>query len=274
VSSLPQGGFGERKEAGRRRALIIGGMVLLAIVAWAYAVLSYGGDEAGAGKDGPADGRPAGQVGRASSLAADDGGPEAVPDENASAGDAPSDAQAPGDGSPPGAEPPAPAPSSGGSHDHPEGATNEPGSYDPLGTGATAGDLAGVDRERVEFAAKRFVSAAYGYSGDDEDAYNQAVGQTVAWPVFYDSEGSEEIERYAKQVEETGTKSGALLTRFEALETSPDSVEGYAYFETGSGYGPNGGLTGEKLGYRQHMTLRRSGAAWKVEATEKIEETR
>jgi hypothetical protein len=253
--------------------LVVGGVVFLVIMVWSYAVLSYGGDEAGANKDGSADGRPAGQAGRASSPAADDGGPEAVPDDNASAGGSPSDGQAPG-GASPGAEPPAPSPSSAEPHDHPEGATNEPGSYDPLGTGASAGDLAKVDEERVRFAAARFVSAAYGYSGDDEDAYNQAVGQTVAWPVFYDSEGSEEIKRYAKQVEESGTKSAALLTRFEVLESSPDRVEGYAYFETGSGYGPNGELTGKKLGYRQHMTLRRTGATWKVEATEKIEETR
>lgn len=270
MSGLPQGGFGERKQAGRRRALVVGGVVFLGIVVWSYVVLSYGGNEAGAGKNGPEGDQAAEQAERASLPAEDE--PEDVPDDNASADEAQPEDRVPG--SDPPSEDPAPAYAPASEpQGYSDGATNEPGSYDPLGTGASAGDLAQVDKERIQFAAKRFVSAAYGYSGDDEDAYNQAVGQTVAWPVFYDSEGSKEIGRYAAQVEERGTRSAALLTRFETTKTSPDRVEGYAYFETGSGYGQNGELTGRKLGYRQRMTLRRSGAVWKVEATDNIEET-
>lgn len=270
MSGLPQGGFGVRKQAGRRRALVAGGMVLLLTIVWSYAVISYGGDEEGAGENGSEGDRVAGQAGRASSPAENE--PEAVPDDNASAGETQPEDRVPSAG--PSSEDPAPADApTPQPREHPDGATNEPGSYDPLGTGASAGDLAQVDQERVRFAAKQFVSAAYGYSGDDKDAYNQAVGQTAAWPVFYDSEGSKEIERYAAQVEESGAESAALLTRFAVLKTSPDRVEGYAYFETGSGYGRDGELTGKKLGYRQRMTLQRSGAVWKVEATDKIEET-
>jgi hypothetical protein len=129
-----------------------------------------------------------------------------------------------------------------------------------------------VDEERVRFAAARFVTAAYGYSGHDEDAYNQGVGETVAWPVFYESPGSEEIGRFAAQVGDTGTKSAALLTRFERTGGGPTTVTGYAYFETGEGYASEGELTGAKRSYRQQMTLVRSGGAWVVKATNAIEE--
>lgn len=156
--------------------------------------------------------------------------------------------------------------------DQPVGATNEPGGYDPLGTGASAGDLAPIDEKRLRFAAGRYISAAYGYSGNDKDAYNQGVGATVVWPDFFDSEGSSETERYAKQVEESGTKSGAVLTEFEPVEVSADRATAYAYFETGSGYTKSGGLSGETQAYRQKMILARTGATWKVLAVEKIEE--
>ena len=124
----------------------------------------------------------------------------------------------------------------------------------------------------MRFASARFVTAAYGYSGHDEDAYNQGVGQTVAWPVFYESPGSKEIERYAAQVRGTGTKSAALLIRFERIDGGPTTVTGYAYFQTGGGYGANAELTGNKISYRQQMTLVRSGGTWVVKATNAIEE--
>ena len=110
--------------------------------------------------------------------------------------------------------------------------------------GASEGDLAPIDEKRLRFAAERYISAAYGYSGNDKDAYNQGVGATVVWPDFFDSEGSSETERYAKQVEESGTKSGAVLTEFEPEEVSADRATAYAYFETGSGYTKDGGLAG------------------------------
>ena len=120
-----------------------------------------------------------------------------------------------------------------------------PGNYDPLGADASEGDLAALDEERLRFAASNYISAAYGYTGDDADAYNQGVGATVVWPDFFDSEGSSETKRYAEQVGESGTKSGAALTEFETLEITEDRATAYAYFETGSGYASDGSLTGE-----------------------------
>ena len=76
MSGLPQGGFGERKQTGRRRVLVAGGMVLLLTIVWSYAVLSYGSDEEGAGENGSEGDRTAGQAEHASSPAEDE--PEAI----------------------------------------------------------------------------------------------------------------------------------------------------------------------------------------------------
>ena len=321
MSTLPRNGFEDRSRtpSTRRKPLIIGGIVLLFVLVWSYAVLSYGGEAGGEAGGGPSGGAGGGttaagseQAGSGSASGATTGGttaafgdePSAVPDEAAYAesGSAGGDTSteiptgtttgpATGDatgGAGNGLEQ-SPSPSSNGdngnddtgqespdtphSHDHAEGAANEPGSYDPLGTGASAGDLAPVDEERLRYAASSFISTAYGYSGNDVDEYNQNVAQTVVWPQFYQSQGSSEVERYATQVGEGGTKSAALMGEFETLETDPDRITGYAYFETGSGYSEDGTLEGEIQAYRQEMTLVRSGATWKVRSVEKIEET-
>ena len=311
MSTLPRNGFEDRSRTSstRRKPLIIGGIVLLFILVWSYAVLSYGGEAGGGPPDGAGGETTSGgaeQAGFASgattggTTAALGDEPSAVPDEAAYAESGSADGStsteipagtttgtATGDAG--NGPEQSPSPSSSGdngdndtgqespdtphSHDHAEGAANEPGSYDPLGTGASAGDLAPVDEERLRYAASSFISTAYGYSGNDVDEYNQNVAQTVVWPQFYQSDGSSEVERYATQVGEGGTKSAALMGEFETLETDPDRISGYAYFETGSGYSDDGTLEGEIQAYRQEMTLVRSGATWKVRAVEKIEET-
>ncbi|MGB3635934.1 MAG: hypothetical protein WA982_17995 [Rubrobacteraceae bacterium] len=287
MSTLPRDGFAGRGQGTRRKPLIIGGVVLALIAIWSYGVLSYGGGEQ-AKSTSPKDGGATTEQTAAS----------AVPDEpayaeggstNGSGGGSTggtatgadnTEGQSSGDSgnrddetaggaqqepSPAGGQQPA-------QHNHPVGAANEPGNYDPLGTGASEGDLAPIDEERLRFAAGNYISAAYGYSGDDKDAYNQGVGATVVWPDFFDSEGSSETERYAEQVKESGTKSGAVLTEFETLEITEDRATAYAYFKTGSGYASDGSLTGETQAYRQKMTLARTGATWKVLGVEKIEE--
>lgn len=293
MSTLPRDGFNGRGRGVRRKPLIIGGVVLALIIVWSYAVLSYGGGEqarstapqgggatreqaaveqttASAVPDEPAyaegDGNAGSTNGSTSTGDNDSGGQASSGEAGSGAGEASGDAQQ--EPSPAGGQEPAPHEQ----HDHPVGATNEPGNYDPLGTDAAEGDLAALDEERLRFAAGNYISAAYGYTGDDADAYNQGVGANVVWPDFFDSEGSSEIERYAEQVGESGTKSGSLLTELETLEITEDRVTAYAYFETGSGYTGDGGLKGETQAYRQKMTLARTGATWKVLGVEKIEE--
>lgn len=284
MSTLPGGGFGGGRSGGRRKPLVIGGVVLVLIVVWSYVVLSYGGQEQTRSAGPENSGVTAVQTADADERAA-------VPDEPAYAeGDGEdgstmdrsggsTENQRPSsdnDGGDRGRQSEgAPGSEDGsGAHDHAGGATNEPGSYDPLGTGTSEGDLAPLDKKRLRYAAARFVSAAYGYSGSDKDAYNQGVGSAVVWPDFYESQDASEIRRYAKQVENSGTESAARLTDLEITETTPDRATGYAYFETGPGYGKSGAVTGEKQAYRQFMTLARSGSVWKVAAVNEIEETR
>jgi hypothetical protein len=280
MSGLPQGGFRQRKQTGRRRVLLACGALFVLLIVWSYAVLSYDGGDDAPDRSAPSGSRAAPSDGGAGEAAGNvpGSGREAVPDDAAyaedGAGDQPDGDAAGGAGpeeDPAAGETGATEPSRAGVGD----GSSEPEGYrpDPLGTGASASDLAPVDEQRVRFAVARFVTAAYGYSGDDEHAYNQEVGSTVAWPVFYESPGSREIKRYAARVGESGTESAALLTRFELTKSGGTTASGYAYFETGEGYGPDGGLTGRKLSYRQKMTLARSGGAWIVKHTDEIEET-
>jgi hypothetical protein len=259
--SLPQGGFAERGRTGWRRVLVIGAIVFLALIAWTYAVLTYGGDETdGSANEAAQDSSP----GAGQSASAPSGG-QGVGSETSDA-DSTIDLASVSAG--------APASSSASTRAAPSGEEQGAGgsSYDPLGTGARPGDLTKVDEERARFAAAQFITAAYGYTGDDKDAYNQGVGDTVVWPDFYQTEGSKEIERYAAQVEKTGTKSAAKLTRLDLQQTSPYSASGYAYFETAEGYSAGGEIMGQRRAYRQHMTLRRTDATWSVKVTGPIQE--
>lgn len=250
--SLPQGGFGGRERPGRRRAVVVAAAVLALAAGWGYLVVSWGEE-----------GSATAASERTSSGEETRRQAQAVPDE-------PAYATTPEEQTPSEARSEA---RTSETHEHPEGAAHEPGSYDPLGTGASPDDLSEIDWERVRFAAAEFISAAYGYSGEDPDEYNQGVGETVVWPAFYSSAGAGQVSRYAEQVEKTGTRSAARLTRFEVEETAPGSVTGYAYFETGEGHDPRTGkLTGERLAYRQEMTLARSGASWKVRSIGEVEE--
>lgn len=254
--SLPQGGFGGRERPGARRTVVVAAAVLLTALGWGYLVASWGGGEEPATAV-PEDTRAA--EGTAQPAAREE--TQAVPDEAAYAA-APEDRQAPsrgeGETTP---ETPATAPPQPG--DRSDEATPESASPGPSGT----------EGERVRFAAAEFVSAAYGYSGGDPDAYNQAVGRTVVWPAFYHSAGAAEVTRYAGQVENVGTRSAARLTRFEEQETTPENATGYAYFETGAGYDERTGeLTGARVAYRQRMTLSRIGETWKVESAGEVEE--
>lgn len=274
--SLPQGGFAQDRRSGRRRALIVAGIVVAGLIAWTYAVMSYGGGIAQDGAAAPREGNEAAQVstpqaGQSSSAqaSAPNDGPEAEGALSAEGATGHSESAPAGAPASAPSSTPASAPSGGGGGSS-GGSSGD--SYDPLGRGASPGDLTKVDQERARFAAAQFVTAAYGYSGSDKDAYNQGVGDTVVWPGFYQSEGSKEIEHYASQVGRSGTKSAAKLTRLQVRQTSPYSASGYAYFETGAGYGADGNLTGERRAYRQHVTLQRAGAAWSVKATGPIQE--
>ena len=224
--SLPQDGFNNRGSS-RRKVTVIVALAAFALVAWIYVVLSFGGE----GEQTAAE-VTSGVTSETSTRGSETGDSEqAVPDGPAYA-TTPDDqrtsldnAQVQQDEQQDDQRDQQQLPSypedMRASSDAPRGAENEPGSYDPLGTGPDPGDLAQIDEERLRFAAGQFVTAAYGYTGKDRDEYNQGVGKTVVWPVFFHSAGSEEITRYAKQVEQNGTTSAARLTDFEVTNPTP-----------------------------------------------------
>ena len=156
----------------------------------------------------------------------------------------------------------------------PGGATDEPAGHDPLGIQNRRVPLTPADEDRIEGAAARFVAAAYGYSGKNRDEYLDALNALLAPQKFYASPGSEEIERLSEQVETTGTKGAAKMSAFEIERVEGERVEGYAYFETADSYDRYGGLVGDEKGYRQRLTLARSGAIFKVETAGEVQEVR
>jgi hypothetical protein len=156
----------------------------------------------------------------------------------------------------------------------PGGATDEPAGHDPLGIQNQEVPFTPADEARVEAAAARFVAAAYGYSGEDRDEYLDALNALLVPQKFYASPGSQEIERLSEQVETTGTKGAAKISAFEIERAEGERVEGYAYFETADSYDRYGGLVGDEKGYRQRLTLVRSGAMFLVEAAGEVQEVR
>jgi hypothetical protein len=156
----------------------------------------------------------------------------------------------------------------------PGGATDEPAGYDPLGIQDRRVPLTPADENRAEGAAARFVAAAYGYSGEDRDEYLDALNALLVPQKFYASPSSKEIERLSEQVETTGTKGAAKMSAFEIEKVEGEHVEGYAYFETADSYDRYGRLVGDEKGYRQRLTLVRSGAIFLVEAAGEVQEVR
>ncbi len=264
--SLPQGGFGGRGRSGARGTVMLAAAVVLSVIGWGYLVLTWGGEERAT--TAPEDTRVVALTALPEAKREE---PQAVPDEAVYAAPL-KESKAPPEGEE-GTTPEGPAGAAQKPGDRSEGASAEPVSPDPSGSGVRVEDRAETGGERIRFAAAEFVSAAYGYSGEDPDAYNQGVGRTVVWPAFFDSAGAAETTRYAEQVESAGTRSAARLTRFEAEETTPENATGHAYFETGEGYDPRTGeLTGQRVAYRQRMTLSRIGETWKVESAGEVEE--
>lgn len=282
--SLPQGGCESREKTGRRKLLIWCAVLVVFVAGWALLVLGWGGSakEAanGASELEVAQIRDAGDGSDAGGATGkeQDSETSSVPEESAYAED---------EGVSEGQDNTAPDGDGGmlegsgggltgeslGRQDETgaQGATNEPGVYDPLGTGASSTDLAPTNEARVRYAAEKFVMAAYGYTGSDAAEYLAGVAETSLSPDLSLSAGGKEISRYAEQVEKSGTKSAAVLTDFEFTETSKESVTGVANFEIGEGYGPDGDLEGEILAYAQEMTLSDMGAMWKVKVTQEIE---
>ena len=145
----------------------------------------------------------------------------------------------------------------------PEGATNEPGIYDPLETGAKPGDLSETQKRRINMAATNFVLAAYGYTGDKEKEYTTPLNRTIFPYQFYESPGAAYVNDYRRRIKDGGVKSSAVAERFELKESSLEEAKGVVHF-----------VVEDDLGKRrmtQELTLYPHRAIWRVSAAGEIE---
>lgn len=178
----------------------------------------------------------------------------------------PSSAPAPAtDVEPPGAEevdrePAESSPERSGADEAPaRGEPDEPGNYDPLGTGASSSDLSETEKGRIELAAGQFVIHAYGFTGRGAKArkqYEAGISRTVLVPGFYDSEGAAVLAGLARKVEADGTRSTAHLVSFEFDASTLTEARGAATFVVRSG--------GGEQRYLQDLRIGRRGDIWRV----------
>lgn len=156
----------------------------------------------------------------------------------------------------------------------PGGAKGEPSGYDPLGKGTDGPVLSETQLERAELAVSNYVTAVYGYSGDDDAEYQKKVGEAVVFPGFFSSPGAESVREVQRRIERSpdGVTSGATLKGFAVEQQTDEQIEGVAYFEVGervafSKTDPSGvSLEGEITRYAQPLDLRLYGPQWRVTA--------
>lgn len=161
---------------------------------------------------------------------------------------------------------------SGGEGSYGQGAVNERAGFDPLNKNAKPGDLTETDRDRARLTVWKFVSSAYGFSGNDKTAYARGVEQNVVLPDFYESPGGEAIAQRVQNFEEEEVSGAAKLEDFEIESTDPERVVGTASYVTGESFARSGDLRGDKSEYRQRITIVPQGEIYKVSAASEREE--
>lgn len=126
---------------------------------------------------------------------------------------------------------------------------------DPLGKDPEPGDLTETQEERVESAADRFVTAAFGYTGNSEREYRKGILDAALARGLYRSPGGKKIQKYAKAAGEDGITAAAVMDRFEITRTDPNQVEGIAHFRVGREYNQYAEIRGESTAFTQKLTL-------------------
>lgn len=286
----------------KRNALIIAAIAVIALVAWIGAALALGTGSSGEGGSGgeqaQAPETTAGEQTAPETTERDDGPQQEGEQQQAvsegeDAGpppthpDVPSEPSPPGDWqqgeAPEGGEPPvannldsgssSSGSSSGNSSDG--GNSGDAGSgegeeygFDPLGKNPKPGDLTETQSQRVKDTADRFITAAYGYTGNSTEDYEAGIEQAALTHGLYRSPGGERIQEYAKAAGEEGITSAAVMDRFEITSTSTGRVEGVAYFEVGSSYNRYAELTGDTTAFEQKLTLAPMQGSYRVIAAE------
>lgn len=133
---------------------------------------------------------------------------------------------------------------------------NERAGTEQAANGSSSEEAGAVSDERqVRSAAGRFISAAYGYTGNSTQDYRAGVERTTITGELLKSPGGERIKDYSETAGKEGIKSAAKLQRFEVTSQSGEEVEGVAYFDVGRSYDRYGAIKGDTTPYRQELTL-------------------
>lgn len=136
--------------------------------------------------------------------------------------------------------------------------------FDPLGKNPEPGDLTQTDEERAKSTADRFITSAYGYTGNSEKEYTKGVMRSALGMDLYRSPGGKRIKKYAEAAGEDGITSAAVMDSFEITETTPERVMGTAHFRVGREYNQYAELEGDTTPFTQELTLAPVGKSYRV----------
>ena len=125
-----------------------------------------------------------------------------------------------------------------------------------------------ADEDRAKAAAGRYISSAYGYTGESGKDYRDGINRTADTKALYSSPGGERIREYAKAAEEDGITAAAVMESYE-ITTSTDGgiVKGTAYFKVGREYDRYGQITGETTSFEVDLTLSPVRSTYEVSAS-------
>lgn len=113
-----------------------------------------------------------------------------------------------------------------------------------------------IDTTRARTASERYIVAAYGYTGSDEQEYLSAIEQAASEEI-YDSPGGEQLRDYAKAAPECGMKSTAILEEFEVIGQSSEGMDASVTFSVED-------TDGQTHTFRQEQRLSSTGGAYEV----------
>lgn len=117
-------------------------------------------------------------------------------------------------------------------------------------------DSTGVaDEDRAKAAADRYITAAYGYTGDSGKEYREHISRAADKETLYRSPGGERVQGYARSAEKDGITAAAVMESFEIDSTEGQKVEGTAYFRVGREYDRYAEIKGESTPFAVDLTL-------------------
>ena len=135
-------------------------------------------------------------------------------------------------------------------------------------------DETGVaDEDRAKAAADRYITSAYGYTGNSASEYREGIARTADTQSLYRSPGGKQIRDYERAAEKDGITAAAVMERVEITATEGSTIEGTAYFRVGKEYDRYGELKGESTPFKVDLTLSPVRSTYEVSSSSVERET-